>query len=78
MLKAKRAHDTSMYLVHCIETSNSYMQDTFARARTRPNARVTIGYLVYKSYKGLLKVNIWNVRGLPCTISNEFRDPTIK
>ena len=24
------------------------MQDTFARARTRPSARATIGYLVYK------------------------------
>ena len=25
------------------------MQDTFARARTRPSARATIGYLVYKT-----------------------------
>ena len=24
------------------------MQDSFARARTRPSARATIGYLVYK------------------------------
>ena len=24
------------------------MQDTFARAHTRPSARATIGYLVYK------------------------------
>ena len=27
---------------------NVCMQDTFARARTRPSARATIGYLVYK------------------------------
>ena len=26
------------------------MQDSFARARTRPSARATIGYLVYKIY----------------------------
>ena len=26
------------------------MQDSFARARTRPSARATIGYLVYKAY----------------------------
>ena len=26
----------------------SCMQDTFARVRTRPSARATIGYLVYK------------------------------
>ena len=25
------------------------MQDTFTSARTRPNARATIGYIVYKS-----------------------------
>ena len=29
--------------------SNACMQDTFARARTRPSARATIRYLVYKS-----------------------------
>ena len=26
------------------------MQDTFARARTRPSARATIGYLLYNSF----------------------------
>ena len=37
------------------------MQDTFARARTRPSARATIGYLVYKDYPSYSYLTIWRV-----------------
>ena len=40
--KSNRAHLAHNYYI-C-------MQDTFARARTRPSARATIGYLVYNYY----------------------------
>ena len=37
------------------------MQDTFARARTRPKrARATIGYLVYEAYANEIKLKIEN------------------
>ena len=37
------------------------MQDTFARARTRPSARATIGYLVYKDSMSITKYDIFTV-----------------
>ena len=39
-----------LFVPGCLGRPNLCMQDTFARARTRPCARATIGYLVYNPH----------------------------
>ena len=41
---------SAVSILYCILIA--CMQDSFARARTRPSARATIGYLVYKLIAG--------------------------